>query len=385
LDKAKRAGRVRYWVAYYLPGRKLKWESAGFSIDDAKVIEGDLRVQKRAGKLPEMMRGSKLTFAGLSKWHLEQESVKALASYSIIKLKLDKFNAEFGTRPVNTISASDLKNFQTKLQGQGLKPGTVDQDLGKVKAMINAAFLNGKIGADAYRAFKAIKKTLVKGSDVRDRVLTAEEFSRLLTHAEGHTKGILMMAYHTGMRRGEILGLTWDRVDLKNRMIYLEARHTKTKEPRMVPMSAELFKMLQGMPGKVAESGKTRHVFQHKEPMFDIRAGIKKACKAAGIEYGRNIRDGFTLHDLRHAFTTNMRRAGVPEREIMAITGHSSRSTFDRYSKVDEADLRHAIERLEVFSAGITKSITFKKKKARPKPSFLLQHLNFVVGAQGRT
>jgi hypothetical protein len=45
-----------------------------------------------------------------------------------------------------------------------------------------------------------------------------------------------------------------------------------------------------------------------------------------------------------------MRRAGVPEPEIMAITGHSSRSTFDRYNTVDEADLHRAIERLEVFS-----------------------------------
>jgi integrase len=51
----------------------------------------------------------------------------------------------------------------------------------------------------------------------------------LLRHSEGHIKGILAVAYYTGMRRGEILGLTWDRVDLKNRMIYLEASDTRTK------------------------------------------------------------------------------------------------------------------------------------------------------------
>jgi hypothetical protein len=44
-----------------------------------------------------------------------------------------------------------------------------------------------------------------------------------------------------------------------------------------------------------------------------------------------------------HTFTTNARRAGVPEKEIMAITGHSSRSTFDRYNTVDEADLHRAV------------------------------------------
>jgi hypothetical protein len=49
-----------------------------------------------------------------------------------------------------------------------------------------------------------------------------------------------------------------------------------------------------------------------------------------------------------------MRRDGVPEKEIMAITGHSSRSTFDRYNTVDEADLHRAIERLEVSGGSVS-------------------------------
>jgi integrase len=175
------------------------------------------------------------------------------------------------------------------------------------------------------------------------------------------------MAYFTGMRRGEILGLTWDRVDLQRRLIYLEAKHTKDKEPRKVPICGPLFRMLQEMPGKVADSGKARHVFTYKGKSLqgDIRDGIRQACKLAGIEYGRNKREGFTLHDLRHAFTTNLRRAGVPEREIMAITGHSSRSTFDRYSKVDEADLHRAVDRPEVFS-DLSSLLSSKTEKENP-------------------
>ena len=190
--------------------------------------------------------------------------------------------------------------------------------------MVNLAFECGKVGASTFRAFKATKKVLVKGSDVRDRVLSADEFDRLMSHSEGHTRGIIAMAYFTGMRRGEILGLTWDRVDLKKRLIYLEARHTKDKEPRKVPICAELLKMLQEMPGGLTESNDERHVFTNQgNPLKgNIRAGIRRACMLAGLAYGRNNRDGLTLHDLRHTFTTNMRRAGVPEPEIMAITGH---------------------------------------------------------------
>ena len=308
-----------------------------------------------------MLAGKKLTFEKLAEWYLKLESVQALASYrnGEIKAKLDRFNAEFGTWKVGAITAADLKNYQAKFQkledqnGGKRKAGTIDHDLGKVKTMVNLAFECGKVGASTFRAFKATKKVLVKGSDVRDRVLSAEEFDRLMRHSGGHTQGIMAMAYFTGMRRGEILGLTWDRVDLNRRLIYLDAQHTKDKEPRKVPICAELLKMLQEMPGRLSERDGKRYVFTYQgEPLKgNIRAGIKRSCSLAGLAYGRNNREGLTLHDLRHTFTTNMRRAGVPEKEIMAITGHSSRSTFDRYNTVDEADLHRAMQRLEVFPA----------------------------------
>jgi hypothetical protein len=88
MDKAKKGKRVRYRVTYYLPGHKLKWESTGFSLEDARNIESDRRLLKKSGRLPEVMRGAKLTFQGLSEWYLGQESVKALASFPIVKIKL---------------------------------------------------------------------------------------------------------------------------------------------------------------------------------------------------------------------------------------------------------------------------------------------------------
>ena len=113
-------------------------------------------------------------------------------------------------------------------------------------------------------------------------MLTADEFDRLMSTPKAIPGAIIAMAYFTGMRRGEILGLTWDRVDLKKRLIYLEARHTKDKEPRKVPICAELFKMLQEMPGRLTESGNARHVFTYQGDPFkgNIRAGIKRGLQA---------------------------------------------------------------------------------------------------------
>jgi integrase len=54
--------------------------------------------------------------------------------------------------------------------------------------------------------------------------------------------------------------------------------------------------------------------------MVDIRGALKKACKVAGITCGRFAKDRFVFHDLRHTFNTNMRKAGVTESVIMAVT-----------------------------------------------------------------
>ena len=59
----------------------------------------------------------------------------------------------------------------------------------------------------------------------------------------------MKLAYHTGMRRGEILNLKWDRVDLKEGFIRLRPEDTKTTEGRLVPLNQELMEMFKAMPG----------------------------------------------------------------------------------------------------------------------------------------
>jgi hypothetical protein len=74
-------------------------------------------------------------------------------------------------------------------------------------------------------------------------------------------------------------------VKLQQRLIYLEAKHTKDKEPRKVPICGPLFRMLQEMPGKVAESGKARHVFTYKGK-FPARRHPGR--HPAGLQAGRH-------------------------------------------------------------------------------------------------
>jgi integrase len=245
-----------------------------------------------------------------------------------------------------------------------MAPATIDHEIGKAKTMINKAFDNDLVGGDTLKAFKRVKNTLKPGSDVRDRILSPDEFKTLVDNSEGHTKAIISTGYYTGMRKGEILKLTWDKIDLANRMIRLEALDTKDKEARKIPICDELYKVLASLPNRIQGSNEDSHVFQYKgKPIANIQNSLKRACKLAGIKYGRFVRGGFIFHDLRHTFNTNMRKAGVPESVIMDITGHSTRNMFDRYNTVDEEDAQNAVKQLEVFFANVAQNVAQTQKK----------------------
>jgi len=359
LDKAKKGKRVNYWISYRLPSGKQKQEPVGTSIDDARAADGKKKAMKKEGKLFDVKDDARMTFSELAEWYLHLEKTKSLASYNTIRISLMKFNKVFGNTIIAKVRPTDLKDYQTKREKAGMAPATIDHEIGKTRTMISVAFDDRKISGETMRTFKAVKNLLKKGSDVRDRILTHDEFNRLCEYSARHILKILTMGYYTGMRRGEILNLTWDKVDMKNRFIHLEATDTKDKEKRSIPICDELHKMLINVTRHI----KDPHVFLFRgKPVSDIRTGLVKACKKAGIIYGRFKKGGFVLHDLRHTFNTNLRKSGVSESVIMAITGHSTREMFDRYNTVDMDDTRQAVKSLEVFFQNVTQNVTLNEK-----------------------
>jgi len=360
MDKMKRGQKVKFWIDYRLPNGKQKREAVfgeglnPYSIEDARKAHSKRVVQKAENRILDIKQDTRMTFNELTEWYLELEKVKALSSFWRVELCLKKFNWVFGNIIVSRVKPADLENYQMKRKNEDKADATVDQEIGTAKTMIIKAFDNGMVSGDTLRTFKVVKKLLKRGTDVRDRILTQDEFDRICEQSVKHIRDILSMAYFTGMRRGEILSLTWNKVDMKTRFINLEAEDTKDKEKRSIPICSELYETLKSIPRNLHEP----HVFTFRgAPISDIRTGIRKACKKAGVKYGRFVKDGFIFHDLRHTFNTNMRKADVQESVIMAITGHSTREMFDRYNTVDREDTQAALDKLEGFFANVDQTV----------------------------
>jgi len=359
LDKAKEHRKVKYWLQYRLPDGRQKKESVGsfegldgYSIKDANDAHSKRVVQKKEKRLFDTIPESEMTFKELSEWFLNLKKVQSLAYYDGLKRNIEQFNTVYGDFIIDQVKPADLENYQTTLKDSGDSISYVDQKIGAVKTMVNKAFDNDKVSGETIKKFRKIKKLLKRNANARDRVLSSDEFDKLMMSLSKlpkakYLQSIVAMAYYTGMRRGEILKLTWNKIDLGNRFIKLKPEDTKDSEPRKIPICNELLEVLSVLPNRIQKSADDNHVFLYQgKPVADIRTGLQTACKDAGIIYGRKIINGFIFHDLRHTFNTNMRKAGIAESVIMEITGHSTREMFDRYNTVDEDDKKLAIDRL---------------------------------------
>src|SRR5207253_771078 len=147
----------------------------------------------------------------------------------------------------------------------------------------------------------------------------------------------LDFGYHSGWRRGEILTLEWRDVDRAAGIIRLRPELSKNAEGRVLALSAPLRNLIErrwdtralGCPFVFHKDG-------HR--IGDWRKTWKRACQAARLP-------GKLFHDLRRTVVRNLVRSGVPERVVMSVTGHKTRSVFDRYNIVSESDLRQATDR----------------------------------------
>ena len=146
------------------------------------------------------------------------------------------------------------------------------------------------------------------------------------------------------MRRGDLLELTWDRVDLKAGCIRLKDADTKTDAARSVPIGRELREVLKHLPVALASQGtRVPYVFtRNGRRLKSIKWGFTRVRQETGITNA-------VFHDFRHTATTNLRRAGADALTAMKMTGHKTMGVFKRYNTIDEQDLKAARRRVDTY------------------------------------
>lgn len=349
LVKAKKANRVEYWISLYIDGKQYR-EKSGYSLPAAKAAETKRRKEVSEGDVGDILH-KQMTWLQLSEWFLNQKSVTTKKYYKTLKINVGLWNNRFGDKKIYDLKVIDVKNHQSELQEKGYSESYIDQCIKAAKLMANMAEENKYISHKTCKTLAKVKNLLKKGSNTRAKYLSKQEFDALFDCSPPHLKMLLMVGYWTGMRRGEIINMKWSQVDLKQKIISLKKEDTKDNANRTIPLSNELIIKLSHHKLNQKKSSDKDHVIQYLDEPHkgDFRDALKRACKSAGIAYGRATYNGFIFHDLRKCFITNMRLAGVDDQVIMEMSGHNSMDMHWLYSMVQQNETRNATNKLSSF------------------------------------
>lgn len=261
------------------------------------------------------------------------------------RAKLDRIAQYFAAKRLRSFSERDLLAY-ARSRRETVTQATINRDLSLIRSMFRK-------GHESDSSIKIPKIPInLAAENERDRVMSFAEEKLILAACIGletleyqrkgkqvktdkhhskreHLKDIVIFAVDTAMRKGELLSLTREDVDLEKGVITVKKQNTKTQKSRKVPITARVKEVLERLP----QTGK----------LFSIKNCYKSfntACARAGIT-------DLNFHDLRHTATTRMIRAGIPYMEVMKITGHTQIKTFLRYLNPEDETVQTAAARLD--------------------------------------
>jgi integrase len=263
----------------------------------------------------------------------------------------------FGAMRTEQVTSSVLERYVEQRRAAGRADSTIKRELTVLKVAFNIARTRTKKVA-VVPHFPRLKE-----APPRQGFFEYAEYKAMREALPEEIKPVLAFAYFTGCRRGEILKLKWTQVDFEERLVRLNPGETKNKEGRVIPLIGDVPEML-----RMQKDIRDRYwpqspwvFFRHAtgEPLKDFRGAWESAAKKCGLwdphagkpnAHGKRP-GGLTrrLHDNRRTGVRNLTRAGVPDSVAMAISGHKTRSVFDRYNIVSEADLKDAARRLDSY------------------------------------
>lgn len=338
------------WVGEYKDRGKIKRKALGKKGVVTKTMAKEM-LKKIEQKIKlgqyDMLDAEIPILKEFAKAYIEyQRDVKQIRSHDRSETAVNNFAVLYGHKYLKDITAEDIDIYKQRRLSEGRKPATITRELSVIKTLFNQA----KKWKKFFGENPVTEAGMPEVHNQRERVLTPVEENRLIDASPEPLRGIIVIALNTGMRLGEILGLRWEWIDLKDNFINLPHTHTKTNESRRVPTNPIVRKLLLE---KKLESGGSEFVFPRKykhELRGKIQRSFKTACKKAQI-------NNLTFHDLRHTAGTRLGESGVPIQTISKLLGHTTTRMTERYVHPSDS-VKEATEILASFSKRDTDKFT---------------------------
>jgi len=364
--RISKTGRITYYFYYRLNGQQANFK-LGTGNELTAVQARDLAKQKaadvtkgvdiQAGKKQAKEEAKRRYHLRLDRYISENylpflESRNPKTANKIYR-ELNSSFKEFMDFDIDKITPFQIEKWRNRKLKEGLSPTTINYYLNTLKGALSRAVDWGVIEKHDLNKVKAIKKdnTVVRYLSIqeearlrkalRDRdeeIKQGRESANQFREARGyelmpsltalrfadHVEPIVLLVMNTGMRKGEILSLEWEQVDLLNRNLTVTSENSKSKKSRHIPLNGEAFETL----SEILKSTKNKKFVFESEPGIpfkDIKKGFSAILKDAEIE-------GFRFHDLRHHFASKLVMAGVDLNTVRELLGHSDLKMTLRYA-----------------------------------------------------
>ena len=319
-----------YWIDYYVSGRR-KRERIGPDRRLAETVLKKRQVAIAEGKYLDKTRVPRCTFDELAGLYLTWSRIYHLG-FLPVQSRVKRLQVTFGASQLSAITPLEIDAYLTT-RASACRPASVNRETQVLRHMFKQAIAWGKALDNPVAHVRPLRV-----NNRRLRYLSKEEISSLLDAADDILQPIVLAALHTGLRRGEMLALTWRDIDLRQGVVRVV--HSKNGERREIPMNRTLRETLEGLPRRVdsdivfpAQSGQTR---------VNLRGRFQRALREAGIEE-------FVWHDLRHTFASYLVMSGVPLTSVKELMGHKTLAMTLRYAHLAPDFQREAITRLDTY------------------------------------
>ena len=296
---------------------------------DRKVAEREAAVlekQIQDGTFREQRRVTWGAFVAEHVANLDRTS----ATVSDVKRTLEAFGEICKPAGPHAVTYRMIEHYVDHLKGRGNSVATRNKRLRYLRAAFNRAIKRGYLSKNPMSGWEWAKVDLKA-----PRVLTADEKTKLLDACPtDQWRAFVFVALTTGCRRGELLGLTWNRVDLETGGIVVTG--TKAHRDRTQPLNEQAIRMLRGLQASTLKDGGPFQSLKSVNAANRFRIIVERS----GIAY-------CSIHDLRKTFCTDLARLGVNQLVVQRLAGHAcSATTATYYQHVNDQMKREAVAKL---------------------------------------